>query len=146
MSDFLNNIDDVHTEARIPSENKCLEQVTTDDVDLSVLLDFEKAQCEGEPDLIVELIDLYLAEVPQQLLMIKEFHSKGDEISLKRAVHNLKGSSANLGVISIAHLCEEIEQMNFIESLQQINTCIDRLDQSFARVSSIFLTERQIRA
>lgn len=117
-----------------------------DDVDMSLLLGFEEAQCEGEPDLIVELIDLYLADVPQQLSAMKDFVLKADEISLKRAAHTLKGSSANLGVNSIAVLCEEIEQTDFSESFQQGNKLFDRLEQAFARVIPIFLAERQSRA
>lgn len=116
-----------------------------EDVDLSVLLDFEAAQCEGDPDLIVELIDLYLAGVPQQLSAIKDFQLKADEISLKRAVHNLKGSSANLGVISIAKLCEELEQMNFTEASDKDNACVNQLDHAFARVRCFFLAVRENR-
>lgn len=108
------------------------------DVNLSVLLDFEKVQCEGDPDLIVELIDLYLEEVPQQLSAIKDFVLKADESSLKRAVHNLKGSSSNLGVLSISKLCEELEQMNFTAASLNDNFYINQLEQAFTRVRRIF--------
>jgi len=133
MSDFKNEINGTENANR----------ASIDDVDLSVLLGFAEAQCEDEPDLIVELIDLYLADFPRQLSVMKDSVLKADEISLKRAAHTLKGSSANLGVNGVAVLCEEIEEMDSSESFQQSNDLINRLEQTFARVRPIFLAERQ---
>lgn len=145
MSNFPNQNNRSNGEsARSESENNA-EAVFSDDVDLSVLLEFEKAQCAGEPDLVVELIDLYLAEVPHQLSAIKDSISTADEVSLKRAAHNLKGSSANLGVESVARLCRELEQMDFVESPQKINVCVGALEQTFARVRRILSAERRNR-
>lgn len=146
MSEFTNETNSIEREFNTPPESEVAGEKNFDDVDLSVLLDFEAAQCDGEPDLIVELIDLYLADVPLQLTAIKDSILKADEISFKRAAHNLKGSSANLGVISIARLCEELEQIDFTRSLQKINTYVNHLEQAFARVQQIFLAERQNRA
>lgn len=146
MTNFPNEFNRFNSETSALSESKSVEWVFFDDVDLSVLFDFEEAQCEGEPDLIVELIDLYLADVPQQLSAIKNSILKADKVSLKHAAHNLKGSSANLGVKSIARLCEELEQTDFIETSQKTDDCIDRLDQAFERVCRIFLAELQNRA
>lgn len=135
MSDFKNEIDSTENANR----------TSIDDVDLSVLLGFAEAQCEDEPDLIVELIDLYLADFPQQLSVMKDSVLKADESSLKRAAHTLKGSSANLGVNGVAVLCEKIEETNSSDSIQQSNVLINRLEQTFARVQPIFLAERQSR-
>lgn len=132
MSDFTNEING------IGSENA--NRANIDDVDLSVLLGFTEAQCEDEPDLIVELIDLYLADFPRQLSVMKDSVLKTDDNSLKRAAHNLKGSSASLGVNGVAALCEEIERTDSSESFQVL---INRLEETFARVRPIFLAERQ---
>lgn len=142
MNYFPNNINRRY-DMRLAS--KSADRMNLDNVDMSVLIGFEDAQCEGEPDLIVELIDLYLAGVPKQLSAMKNCVLKADEISLKRAAHNLKGSSANLGVKSVAALCEEIEQADFSQSFQESTIFIDLLEQTFARVRPIFLAERQSR-
>lgn len=127
------------------AKGKSAVDANRDNVDLSVLLGFEEAQCEGEPDLIVELIDIYLANVPHQLSVMKDCVLKADANSLKRVAHNLKGSSANLGVNSVAALCEEIEQTDFSQSFQESKIFIDLLEQTFARVRPVFLAERQRR-
>lgn len=110
---------------------------TFGDVDLSILNCVEKAQCEGKPDLIVELIGLNLADVPLQLSAIKDFILKADEVYLKR-LPIIKGSSANLGVISIARLCGELQQIDFIQSLQKTSAYVNHLEQAFARVRRFF--------
>ncbi len=145
MSDFTNKITEIEQEHDMHAESANAERASLEDVDLSVLTSFEEAQCEGEPDLIVELIDLYLADVPQQLSAMKNFVLEADKISLKRAAHNLKGGSANLGVNSIATLCEELEQTQFSELSPSVNNLINRLEQAFICVRSIFLAERQSR-
>lgn len=144
MSDFRKEINRADREYALHSESESEATASFDDIDLSVLLSFEEAQCEGEPDLIVELIDLYLADFPQQLSAMTAGVLKDDEISLKRAAHTLKGSSANLGVKSIAVLCEELEQSGSGE-LTQKRDIINRLEQIFARLRSLLLAERQKR-
>lgn len=146
MSDFNNEINHIESQGGEQSEsNSAEDRANTDDVDLSMLTGFEMAQCEGEPDLIVELIDLYLANVPQQLSAMKDFVSKADKASLKRAAHNLKGSSANMGAQSVAAICLELEHADADESFEQSSVLINRLEQTFEHIRPIFLAERQSR-
>lgn len=143
MSDFSVDISNIEREHHKQTVNGVADETSFDDVDLSVLLSFSEAQCEDEPDLIVELIDLYLADFSQQLSVMKDSVLKADEISLKRAAHTLKGSSANLGVNGAAVLCEKIEKTDSSESSQQLNVLIIRLEETLAHVRPIFLAERQ---
>src|SRR5687767_4508129 len=69
----------------------------SDAVDMAALTDLEDAQVEGDPDLVVELIDLYLEDSSDKLAAIREAIAKTDEASLRRATHSLRGSSASLG-------------------------------------------------
>lgn len=142
MSEFPNNVSFANRESSAESKSKNTEAGNSDDIDMSVLLGFEDAQGDGEPDLIVELIDLYLEDVPLQLSAMKDFVLKADAVSLKRAAHNIKGSSANLGAKAVAALCEELEQTDLSDSLQQSKIIIDRLEQAFARVHTLFSAER----
>lgn len=143
MSDFTNEITVAESEFETESQSEKANRASIDDVDLSVLLGFAEAQCEDEPDLIVELIDLYLNDFAQQLSVMKDGVLNADENSLKRAAHTLKGSSANLGVNGVAALCEKIEKTDSSESFQESNDLICRMEETFARVRPIFLAERQ---
>lgn len=145
MSDFPDITNGSEREYDLPSQGEAADEAGFDDVDLSLLLGFAEVQCKDEPDLIVELIDLYLADFPQQLSAMKNSVSNADENSLKRAAHTLKGSSANLGVNGVAALCEKMQETVSSESFQQTNELIDRLEKTFTRVRLIFLAERQRR-
>ncbi len=143
MSDFPDNTDGKKREYNRQSESKVANKTSFDDVDLAVLLGFADMQGEDEPDLIVELIDLYLADFPQQLSIMKDSVSRADEISLKRAAHTLKGSSGNLGINGIAAICQLIEETDSSQSFQNSNELINQMEEIFARVRLIFLAERQ---
>jgi len=117
----------------------------SDAVDMAVLTSFEEAQGEGEPDLVVELIDLYLEDTPHRVAAIREALAKTDGQSLERAAHCLKGSSASLGAGQVAVLCEELELIARNFSLQAVEVVVTRLEHEFERVRQTFLAERQRR-
>jgi hypothetical protein len=50
-------------------------------VDLAVLTSYEKIQLAGEPDLIVELIDLYREDAPRRIAARRESVAKKDWLS-----------------------------------------------------------------
>jgi HPt (histidine-containing phosphotransfer) domain-containing protein len=113
-------------------------------VDLAVLASYEEAQIEGEPDFVVELIDLYLDEVPRLFDALHISIQDNDSITAKRAAHSLRGSSANLGVLQIAAIADELEHLE--------NPCgtsaaqlLQSLQNEFRRVKEIFSAERQKR-
>lgn len=114
-------------------------------VDLAVLASYEEAQIEGEPDFVVELIDLYLDEVPRLFDTIHTSIQNNDSTTAKRAAHSLRGSSANLGVLQIAAIADELEHLE--------NPCgtsatqlLQSLENEFRRVKEILTAERRNRS
>src|SRR5437667_11737433 len=117
----------------------------SDAVDMAMLTSFEEAQGEGEPDLVVELIDLYLEDTPDRVAAIREALAETDGQSLGRAAHCLKGSSASLGARQVAVLCEELELIAHDCSFQAVEVVVARLEREFERVRQTLLAERQRR-
>lgn len=91
-----------------------------DAVDMAVLRAFEEIQAEGEPDLIVELIDLYLKDAPVKLASMQEAVAREDSGSLRRAAHGLRGSSASIGAAQVAALCDGLEHASRVDSAGQL--------------------------
>ncbi len=118
----------------------------SDTIELAVLRGFEDAQIEGEPDLIIELIDLYLADAPNKLTAMRQAVTKTDEQSLKQAAHSLMGSSASLGACRMASLCEEIERSDGDHWLEEAEPLVTRLEHEFDLVRQVFSAERRRRA
>lgn len=61
----------------------------------------------GEPDIVKEVVDLFLDDLPGRIRAMREHASDGEE--LKRAAHALKGSARNLGAELLAACAERIE-------------------------------------
>jgi HPt (histidine-containing phosphotransfer) domain-containing protein len=111
-------------------------------VDLNVLRSFADAQVDGLPDLVVELIDLYLEDAPQRMLDLGEALFRQDEKGLKQAAHCLKGSSGTLGARGMLLLCNEIERVEVENMFPGAQTLLASLFEEFERVRHTLLAER----
>ena len=114
-------------------------------VDLDILRSYEKIQLDGEPDLIVELIDLYLEDARRRLAVMKLWLAKRNWLSLKREAHSLRGSSGNLGALQMVLICDEIEGLESTDLFPSIEALLGCLEQELEQVLHIFLAERQRR-
>ncbi len=68
-----------------------------DPLDRGVLAGLRELQEEGEPDILSELIELFFADVPLQLVVLRKAVEAGDVPSVGRIVHTLKGSCGEHG-------------------------------------------------
>ena len=114
-------------------------------IDLSVLISLEEAQVDGEPDLIVDLIDLYLDEAPRRMADMSALLAQHDWLSLGRAAHSLKGCSAVLGAGRTPQLCEAVEQFAMENAPARSVNVLHKLHEEFALVREAFLHEKQRR-
>ena len=114
-------------------------------IDLSVLISLEEAQVDGEPDLIVDLIDLYLDEAPRRMAAMSALLAQRDWLSLGRAAHSLKGCSAVLGAGRTPQLCEAVEQFALDNAHPVSLDVLHNLHEEFALVRAAFLHEKQRR-
>ena len=110
-------------------------------VDLAVLASFNELQEAGEPDLIVELIDLYLESAPALIKAIQNAVTDADGLSLKRAAHSLKGSSGTLGVRPLAAVCEELERLADDDFSSEAKALVSKLEEEFVRARSVLVSE-----
>lgn len=117
----------------------------TTEVDLTVLASYENIQLDGEPSLIVELIDLYGGDAPRRVAAMRESLAKRNWLSLKREAHSLRGSSGNLGAIQMAVICAEIEGIESENRSQNIEALLSCLERELEQVLRIFFAERQRR-
>jgi HPt (histidine-containing phosphotransfer) domain-containing protein len=117
----------------------------TQTVDLEVLAIYDDAQIDGEPDFVVELIDLYLNEVPRLFDTIRKSVANKDRSTAKRAAHSLRGSSGNLGVLQMATIAGELEHLeNDYGTVAP--ELLQSLENEFERVKEILNAERQRRS
>jgi HPt (histidine-containing phosphotransfer) domain-containing protein len=114
--------------------------VVSEAVDFSVMASFKDA--DDDSDIVVELIDLFLDDVPQKLERMREAEVLKNVVSVRGVAHGLKGSSASLGADYMATLCNEVESSAGNLSDHDMNTLLTRLDFEFERVRLALSAER----
>lgn len=141
-----------HSEIEITTDRKSTLPVCTSIadplcaiVDMAMLLSFEEVQVEGEPDVIVELIDIFLEEALHQMSAMQQAIINTDALALKHATHSLKGSSASLGAYHMTAFCEDLEQIAGNNQFHSAGAVLTRLQQEFEQVRQALLAERQRR-
>ncbi len=73
-------------------------------IDSSVLEGLRDLQQKGEPDILAEFVELFLDDTPVRLKALRAAVEEGDERSVERTAHALKGSCENIGVARMAVL------------------------------------------
>ena len=61
------------------------------------------------PDLLEQIVQLYLESAPSLLAQIEAGLAAADLDSVGNAAHSLKSSSANLGAIELSRMCGKLE-------------------------------------
>ncbi len=100
-----------------------------------VTLDNLKQICEnGNYDLIIMLIELYINSTPAELAAIESHFKNYDHASLGQKAHSLKSSSGNLGINIMQKSCANIEK----EAHQNIIPDRELLEQEIESMKSVF--------
>jgi signal transduction histidine kinase/DNA-binding response OmpR family regulator/HPt (histidine-containing phosphotransfer) domain-containing protein len=110
-------------------------------IDQSVLEGLRELQEEGEPDILKELIELFLEDVPPQLEALREAEERDDPKSVERIAHTLKGSSSNLGAVRMAAICAELEEIGRSGELAPAPALISGLEAELGRVRAVLERE-----
>ena len=58
----------------------------------------------------------------------------GDSVALQRAAHTLKSSSANLGALKLAGLCEEMERAARAGNCEQARARLGNIEDEYEKV------------
>jgi HPt (histidine-containing phosphotransfer) domain-containing protein len=110
------------------------QEEATPALDLAVLSELRQLQGEGEPDIVLELAEAFQFETPPLLETLRQAVAEGQPEQLKRAAHNLKGSSNNLGARTMAALSAELEIIGKNGTVEGAAELVSRLEQEYQRV------------
>jgi len=95
---------------------------------------------DNDSSLLLEVIELYLADAQVHVRNLRAAHAAGDVRLLERTAHTLKSSSANVGALGFSTLCFELEKRARQEQLDAAPSLIAAAESQFATV------ERALRA
>ena len=101
-------------------------------VDPEVIEMLASLQEPGEPDLVVELVTLFLRDTPERL---NELAGPVDAAQVARVAHAIKGSAGNLGAMTLQDVASRLEQAGHRgESADALARLTTELHEEYARV------------
>jgi HPt (histidine-containing phosphotransfer) domain-containing protein len=90
----------------------------------------------GEPDVLKEVLELFLEDVPGRIERLRAGWQGGDAVAVQRAAHSLKGSAGNIGATGLLEVCRQLDELGRSGDLSNAAPLVSALDAQFARVQA----------
>lgn len=90
----------------------------------------------GEPDVLNEVLSLFLAEVPPRLEKLRNAQAAGDIELIHRIAHSLKGSAGNIGANAMFAVCKELDEKSRAGDTGAAGPLIEALGVEYSRVEA----------
>ena len=103
-------------------------------LDLSVLQRFVEQLGDDGWDVVREIIDVFLQDVPKMLAELRGAADASDARTVDRSAHTLKSSSASLGGLAMARLCADLEARAHGGSLDGAVESVERIGHEYERL------------
>lgn len=111
---------------------------TLDSVDFDVLLRLKEQTWDGEEDLVPELIEAFLDEVPGNCVDLVELVASGHTDEVRKKAHYLRSSTSNLGALRMTEMCTGLEKMAHAGSLDGADDMVRLLNEEVHLVRAGF--------
>jgi CheY-like chemotaxis protein len=128
-----------HGVAPAGSADAPVEEASVDHTRLAHLASLQDAQ---QPNLVRELIDMFLADAPGHLDALSEAISAGDHERLHAGAHRFLSLTKNIGVRRMSRLTQQIELCARMRSTLRARALVARLHDEFERVQRALLEVR----
>lgn len=80
-----------------------------------------------------EIVSIFLADTPLRFAELEQSLTTGDVPKFARAAHSIKGSSANLGAMTLRAVAEQLEHQSRKDGLAGVAPPIEDLKAQFER-------------
>ncbi len=87
---------------------------------------------------MINIVDLFLTEVPQQIAQMQQALQAGDLDTATRLAHSLKSSAANLGAMRLAIMAADLEPQFKNTDKEIIASLIVKLQIEFDQIRNMY--------
>jgi CheY-like chemotaxis protein/HPt (histidine-containing phosphotransfer) domain-containing protein len=113
-------------------------------LDYAVLEGIRELQMEDEPDVLIDLIGMYLENSQALLGRVRLALNERNYNDLRRSVHSLKGTSSTLGAHRLSNYCNEVLRLvDQNVSFDLLDVWLPRLEVEHARVCQALMDEQK---
>ncbi|MDQ3327208.1 MAG: Hpt domain-containing protein [Chloroflexota bacterium] len=107
---------------------------TEDAIDQRVIESLRDLQEDGEPDLLDELVQMFLTDAAPRLTALRGAVALGTPLVIETQAHALKGSCANFGARPMSAICEVLQSAGRSGELATASGLLAPLQAEFERV------------
>jgi HPt (histidine-containing phosphotransfer) domain-containing protein len=107
-----------------------------DVLDPAVLSSLRKLTPAGEPDVLAEVLALFLEEVPPRITRLRNAWQARNIEEVHRCAHSLKGSAGNIGARRLHAVCAELDDRGRSGNLAATAPLVDALTAEFDKVEA----------
>jgi signal transduction histidine kinase/CheY-like chemotaxis protein len=111
-------------------------------LDLRILQEMIQVAGMNPSEVMGELIECYIEETPKLLRLMQDALVQADADTLRRAAHTLRSSSATLGALGFAELCQALEDSAIAASFEIAAEQIKTIQSEYQRVRLALEIER----
>jgi HPt (histidine-containing phosphotransfer) domain-containing protein len=90
----------------------------------------------GEPDVLTDILHLFLDDVPRRIETLRAATAAGDATAVQRVAHSLKGSSGNIGARALYDVCRQLDDSAKSGDLARVGPLLDSLGAEYGRVEA----------
>jgi HPt (histidine-containing phosphotransfer) domain-containing protein len=90
----------------------------------------------GEPDVLAEIFNLFLNDVPKRIDALRAAVQSGDAAKVQRTAHSLKGSSGNIGARAMHEVCRQIDEGAKDGDLARVQSLLEPLTSEYVKVEA----------
>ncbi len=87
-----------------------------------------------DPGFLVELIDVFLSDTPEQIELMRAGIEKGDLEQVRRAAHSVKSNSASFGATRLAGACRELEMIAKSGTLEGAGPRLEQINAEYQKL------------
>ena len=87
---------------------------------------------DGDPELLLDRIQMFLDDSPSKVAAVQQGLQTGDFDKAERAAHSLKGSSGNLGARLVQDVCEQLQLSTRSHQLAESMSLAPKLAKHYA--------------
>ena len=105
-------------------------------LDPAVVASLRELTPPGEPDVLTEVLQLFLADVPGRIARLRDACAAGNAVEVQRAAHSLKGSAGNIGAHDLYAVCRQLDDQGRSGDLAGAEGLVGALETEYARVAT----------
>lgn len=100
-------------------------------IDNSVVEELISLGEDGDPELLLDLIEMFAADAPSKVQAVHDGLANQDLETIERAAHSLKGSSGNLGATKLQIACDRMQTASRNHAIDEVRALVDELTNEF---------------